>query len=130
MKKLFKSNHPIRRVISFKYAFEGIFHALLNEPNFRIQLLIVAVSTIMGFYLHIETIEWGLLTISLGLLLSAEMINTVVEEVLDHFFRERDPVVKIVKDLSAGFVLVASFITLIILGLVFGPRLSQIQIIY
>ena len=123
MKKLLNSHHPIRQALSFKYAFEGIFHALINEPNFRVQLVIAAVSTFMGFYLKIHTMEWGLLVISLGFLIAAEMINTVVEEILDHFFKERDPVVKIIKDLAAGFVLVISGITLVILGLVFGPYL-------
>jgi diacylglycerol kinase len=130
MKKLFNSHHPVRRIKSFRYAFEGVFHALINEPNFRIQLLIVLVSVFMGSYLRINNVEWGLLAISLGLLLAAEMINTVVEEILDHFFKEKNPVVKIVKDLAAGYVLVTSAITLAILILVFGPRLSQIQIVH
>lgn len=118
-----QSKHPIRRVKSFQYAFEGVFHALVNEPNFRIQIIIALVSIGAGLYFKITNIEWGLLAISIGLLLAAEMINTVVEEIMDHFVHEEHPIVKIVKDLSAGFVLITSFITLVILFLIFGHKI-------
>lgn len=116
---LLKSRHPIRRVDSFKYAFKGVFHALSNEPNFRIQILIVLVTVILGAYFGINTTEWGLLIIAAGLLLSAEMINTVVEEIMDYLIPEESPVVAIIKDLSAGFVLTMAFTNLVILFLVF-----------
>jgi len=122
MLKIFKSHHPARHAKSFKYAFEGIFHALINEPNFRIQLIIVTLAIIFGKKFGISNTEWGLLTISLGSLLSAEMVNTVIEEVLDYFYKDDNGAVKVVKDLSAGFVLVTSITALIILILIFGKR--------
>ena len=126
MLKIFKSHHPVRHAKSFKYAFEGIFHALINEPNFRVQLVIVTLAIIFGKKFGISNTEWGLLAISLGSLLSAEMVNTVVEEVLDNFYdreQESNIAVKVVKDLSAGFVLITSITALIILVLVFGKRI-------
>ena len=125
MLKIFKSHHPVRHAKSFKYAFEGIFHALINEPNFRVQLIIVTLAIIFGKKFGISNTEWGLLAISLGSLLSAEMVNTVVEEVLDHFYlkEEENIAVKVVKDLSAGFVLITSITVLIILILVFGNKI-------
>lgn len=123
MLKIFKSHHPTRHAKSFKYAFEGIFHALINEPNFRVQLVIVTLAIIFGKKFGISNTEWGLLTISLGSLLSAEMVNTVVEEVLDHFYKDENGAVKVIKDLAAGFVLVTSITALIILVLIFGKRI-------
>ena len=125
MLKIFESHHPIRHAKSFKFAFEGIFHALINEPNFRVQIVIVTLAIIFGKKFGISNTEWGLLAISLGSLLSAEMVNTVVEEVLDHFYlkEEENIAVKVIKDLSAGFVLITSVTTLIILILVFGNKI-------
>lgn len=127
MLKIFKSHHPIRHAKSFKYAFEGIFHALINEPNFRVQLIIVTLAIVFGKKFGISNTEWGLLAISLGSLLSAEIVNTVVEEVLDHFYprEEENLAVKVIKDLSAGFVLITSVTTLIILILVFGEEFNS-----
>lgn len=123
-KSIWKSNHPIRRLYSFRYAFEGLFHALLNEANFRIQVVIAIVSITAGIYLKISTTEWAVLTLSMGFLLFAEMVNTVVEEFIDHIIKEESQVAKIIKDLGAGFVLVAAVTTLIILFLVFGKHLG------
>jgi len=117
---IIKSNHPLRRARSFKYAFEGVWHALLNEPNFRIQIVIVIVATVLGFYFGIDTTQWGLLILSMGLLLFAELVNTVVEEFLDYLIPKKDNGAKIIKDLSAGFVLIMAFTCLAILILVFG----------
>lgn len=121
----FKNNHPLRRGKSFQYAFEGIFHALFNEPNFRIQVVITAITIVLGIYYKISSFEWALLAVSMGFLLSAEMVNTVIEEISDHFVKEENPTVKIVKDLGSGFVLVAAISTLIVLYLTFGWRIIQ-----
>lgn len=122
--EIWKSNHPIRRLHSFKYAFEGLFHALLNEANFRIQVLITVISIIAGIYYKITTTEWAVLTLTMGFLLFAEMVNTVIEEFIDHIIKEESQVAKIIKDLGAGFVLVAAFTTVIILFLVFSKHLG------
>jgi undecaprenol kinase len=120
IREIFKSHHPRRSAKSFKYAFKGVFHALLNEPNFRIQVLIVAATLALGLFFKITTIEWGLLIITGGLLLSAEMLNTVVEEFLDFIMPDQNDSVAVIKDLAAGFVLVMAFTSLSILLLVFG----------
>ena len=104
MKNIFKSHHPRRHAKSFKYAFEGLIHTLLNEPNFRAQIVIVIAVIYFGFKYDISKIEWGLLTISMGLILSAEMINTVVENFIDILVKRNDKGAKIIKDVSAGFV--------------------------
>jgi diacylglycerol kinase len=124
MRHFLKSHHPVRHAKSFKYAFEGILHALVHEPNFRVQLVIVAVSTWLGFYFKISNIEWGLLIISMGLLLAAEMLNTVVEEFMDHLIKDYSQGVKIIKDCAAGFVLITALTTLAILVLIFGHRVD------
>jgi len=121
-----KTHSPIRRVRSFKYAFKGIFHALLNEPNFRIQIIIALYTVFMGIYFKITNVEWGLLILSMGFLLSAEMVNTVVEAVIDHLIQEDHEGARIIKDLAAGFVLVTAITVSCMLILIFGPHILPI----
>lgn len=121
MLNIFKSHHPVRHAKSFKYAFEGIFHALINEPNFRIQVIVVSIATAGGIVFKIANVEWAILTISMGLLLAAEMINTVVEEVVDAYVKDYQEVAKIVKDLAAGFVLITAIVAALVLFFVFSP---------
>lgn len=125
MVSFFKNKHPIRRGNSFKYAFEGLFHALINEPNFRIQVIITIFAVILGYLFSISTTQWAVLTVSMGILLSAEMVNTVIEEIIDNFVQEHNPTAKIIKDLGSGFVLVSAISTLIVLCLIFWEPISQ-----
>ncbi|MFC1755921.1 diacylglycerol kinase family protein [Patescibacteria group bacterium] len=125
MKKILKSHHPKRHAKSFKFAFDGLLHTLLNEPNFRVQLVIAAAVVYFGFKFSISYIEWGLLTISLGLLLSAEMINTVVENFIDELIKIESERAKIIKDVSAGFVLISAIIAFILILLIFWEHVFQ-----
>lgn len=123
MKTLLKSHHPVRHIKSFHFAFKGITHTIVNEPNFRIQIAITLSAFIAGLHYKITNIEWGLLIISMGMLLSAELTNTVVEEVTDNFVKEFHEGARIIKDVSAGFVLITALTALAILFLVFCPKL-------
>lgn len=120
MLKTFKPNHPVRQFKSFKYATEGLIHAVLSEPNFRIQLVIVALSTYLGKRYEISRSEWSTLSICLGMLLIVELINTVIEEIMDQLIPGKDNGVKIIKDLSAAAVLITSLVALTNLVLIFG----------
>jgi diacylglycerol kinase len=126
--RLFKQHHPKRHARSFKYAFSGLFHTLLNEPNFRIQLIIVAAFIYLGFKYQISNLEWAIMTISMGLLLSAEMVNTVVENFLDAFVTDENDGVRIVKDISAGFVLITAITALIVFILIFADNFGYLSV--
>src|SRR3989338_5939080 len=104
------------RVLSFKYAFEGIWIALKEEPNFKLHLLAAFVVFILGLYLGISNLDWILLTITIGLVVSLELTNTAIEELVDSFTDEVHPAAKKAKDVAAGAVLVSS-ITAFIIGL-------------
>ena len=116
-----KSHHPLRHARSFKYAFQGIFKALVEEPNFRVQVIILVISVMLGAHFNITNTEWSLLILSMGLLLMAEVLNTVVEDTIDFFIKDFDEGVKVIKDLSAGFVLITAVTSLVILILIFWP---------
>lgn len=124
MKNFIKSHHPARHAKSFQYAFEGIFHALVNEPNFRVQLAITSVVIALGFHYKITTIEWSVIVLLSGSLLSAELVNTVVEEFVDNLIKEYHQGAKVIKDVSAAFVLINAVTALIILMIIFGPRFA------
>lgn len=114
MHQLLKSHHPVRHAKSFKYAFEGVLHALLNEPNFRVELVISLFFVSVGIVEHFSLTHWAIQVLAIGLLLCAEIINTVIEEFVDLLVREYHPGVKVIKDMSAAFVLTASITALLV----------------
>jgi diacylglycerol kinase len=117
---LLKSHHPIKHLKSFKFAFEGVLHALIHEANFRLQILITAVAVGLGFYFQISSSEWSVLILGFASLLSAEVLNNSIENFIDYLIPKKSNVVKIVKDLSAGFVLINALACLAILVVIFG----------
>lgn len=126
MKSLLQSHHPRKHARSFKFAFEGIFHALLNEPNFRVHIVATIAVICLGYLFHISNVEWAIIAIISAMVLTAEMMNTVVEQVIDYLFKEQHPVAKITKDLAAGYVLISAVAAVVIFGLLFGHRLRGV----
>lgn len=123
---LVKSHHPIKHLKSFKYAFEGVLHALIHEANFRLQILITAISVGLGFYFQISSSEWSVLILGFASLLSAEVLNTSIENFINFVIPKKSNVVKIVKDLSAGFVLINAIACLTILVVIFWKYLIKL----
>jgi diacylglycerol kinase len=117
---IFKSHHPIKHLKSFKYAFSGILHSLIHEANFRVQILISIMAAIAGFYFGINSTEWSVLIIAFASLLSAEVLNTSIENFIDFLIPKKSDVAKVVKDLAAGFVLINAIACLLILFIIFG----------
>ena len=117
---IFKSHHPIKHLKSFKYAFSGILHSLIHEANFRVQILISIMAAIAGFYFGINSTEWSVLIIAFASLLSAEVLNTSIENFIDFLIPKKSGVAKVVKDLAAGFVLINAIDCLLILFIIFG----------
>jgi len=125
MNRVIASHHPRRRLNSLKHASRGICHAVANEANFRIQLAVVLVSVIAGLVYKINLMEWLALTVVCGMLLSAELINTAIEEFIDHLIHEHHEGVRIIKDLTAGYVLTTAICAGVVFLIVFVPKIFQ-----
>lgn len=114
----------MRRLIrSFGYAFAGIGHGLQTQTNLRIHLLAAICVVAAGLLLQISAIEWGVLVVTIMIVMSAELFNTAIEAVIDRAGNEHHPLAKIAKDTAAGAVLVGAIGSVIIGLLIFGPRL-------
>ena len=111
---------------SFAYAWQGLKYAFLTQNNFRIHLAAACVATIMGFLCQISQTEWFVILICMALVISGELFNTALEKFCDLAYPERQPVIKIVKDLSAGAVLISALISLVVGSIIFIPKIILI----
>lgn len=112
-----------KRILSFKYAFNGIWSAFKEEPNLKIHFLIAILVLIAGWYFQITDGEWTVLVISIGLVISVELTNTAIEAVVDSFTSQDHPGARLAKDISAGAVLVISLMALSVGVFVFLPHI-------
>jgi diacylglycerol kinase (ATP) len=114
------------RIKSFVPAFKGLFWLFKNEGNAQFHLIAVAVVVCAGFYFNVNTTEWIFLCLAIGLVLTAEALNTAIEKLVDLLHPERNQQAGLVKDLAAAGVLIASIISVIIAALVFVPKVFNI----
>lgn len=112
------------RVKSFQVAGSGLKHAVFTQVNFQIQLCVALIVLLVAAALKFSRIEWLILIITIGIVLLAELLNTVVEVVVDLAVQEKLlPEAKIAKDVSAAAVLLVSLISVIVGLILFLPHL-------
>jgi diacylglycerol kinase len=108
---------------SFVFAFRGIRASLKEQRNLKVQILVAVLTVGAGFYFKIASWEWCVVLITIGLVISLEMINTSIELLVDLVTRERKPQAGRIKDVAAGAVLVVSIIAIIVGLIVFRKYL-------
>ena len=107
----------------FRFAAEGIAYVFRTQRNARVHLVITGFVILGAFYLRVSATEWAVLLATVGLVLSAEIFNTVVELAVDLLVQRHDPRAKVAKDAGAGAVLIAAICAVGVGVAVFGPRL-------
>lgn len=118
-----KDFDPKRLPRSFRYAARGIWHVIRSEQNLRIHVAATALVILAGLILGISGAEFAIILLAIGLVLTAEVINTVVEDFLDIIHPEHHEKVRRIKDALAGAVLLAALVAAGVGALVLGPRL-------
>jgi diacylglycerol kinase len=108
---------------SFLYAGEGVAHVLRTQRNARVHLLAAMLVAAAGLALRVTAVEWAILALAVGLVLTAEMFNSVTEASVDLVVQEYHPLAKVAKDAGAGAVLVAAVAAIGVAAAIFGPRL-------
>jgi diacylglycerol kinase (ATP) len=114
-----------KRLKSFDYAFKGMVHAMRTQHNIWIHLLITGLLIFLGFYYNLNSIEWSLILISIGMVLGMEIINSAIEGLTDMVSPEYDHFAGKVKDMAAGGVLFAALTAAIVGVIVFYPHFSS-----
>jgi len=110
----------------FSYAIQGVLYSIVDGTNMKIHLLAAICAIGMGIIADLSRLAWGLLSITIFMVLAAETINTAIERAIDLFSTERHPLAKIAKDLAAGAVLLTAVNAVIIAFILFGPYLVSL----
>ena len=108
---------------SFSFAGQGVWHVIRTQRNMRVHLLAAVAAIAAGLALRIDATDWACILTVIGLVLTAETLNTVVEAVVDLYTDEYHPLAKAAKDMAAGAVLISSAAAVGVGIAVFLPRL-------
>lgn len=99
---------------SFIYALSGLRTVAREERNFKIEIFAGLAALIVGWYFNVSIVVWAFVVIVIGLVMSAEIVNTVVEDLCDKVQPNIDPDIKKIKDMMAAYVLVVVCVAAVI----------------
>ena len=108
---------------TFKYALRGIAKAFATQRNMRIHGVVLALVVIAGIYFRLSNLEWIAIILCSGIVLATEIVNTAIEEIVNFISPEKNEKAGLIKDLSAGAVLVAALTAVIVGLIIFLPRI-------
>lgn len=111
------------RLKSIRIALEGIKYVLITQQNARIHVVITLAVILFALILRINRLELISLMLVIGLVWTAEIFNTAMEVMVDMVSPENSQGAKIIKDISAGAVLISAIISILIGIIVFGPKI-------
>jgi diacylglycerol kinase (ATP) len=112
---------PSQRVKSMGYAIAGIVSLIKTQPNAQLHCLALVIVVTAGWLTGVTNSEWLAIVVVIGMVLSFEALNSALEVLCDKVEPNDDPQIKVVKDIAAGGVLLASITAAIVGGLVFFP---------
>lgn len=115
----------LRKIIDldkFKVAFNGLKIVYQRESSFRYQIYILIMTIVLGVIVRLSIIEWVVIAGVSATVLTFEIINTSIEKIVDVLYPDYHENAKVIKDISAGAVLIAAIGALIVGLFIFIPR--------
>lgn len=111
---------------SFRHAIRGLRLVVSRERNAKIHVCAAVLALGAAFILHIGWLELALVIAMIALVFFAEIVNTAIEKTLDTMATENHQVVKVVKDMTAGGVLVTAIAAIFVAGCIYIPAIMRL----
>ncbi|MGB3494612.1 MAG: diacylglycerol kinase family protein [Elainellaceae cyanobacterium] len=112
--------------VSFKYAGAGLTYAFRTQRNFRIHVVLGSVAIALSLYFQLSSTEIAIMGLTVGGVLTMELINTALESVVDLTVQQTyHELAKIAKDCAAGAVLISAVVSILVAGVLLVPPLLE-----
>jgi len=108
-----------KQLRSFGYAFEGLWGAIRTESHLRFHLVAALYVCIFALLGEFSASQWGVLILTICAVISAELVNTALEDLCDLYSTEKNPRIKRIKDIAACAVLIFAIGAVIVAILLF-----------
>lgn len=110
------------RFKSLGFAFKGAIKLITTEHSVMVQCTLAVLLIIAGFYFEISHEEWLIQTLTIGLVLGIEGLNTAVEKVADFIHPEYHERIGFIKDIAAGAVFFAALTAIAVGCIIYIPK--------
>jgi diacylglycerol kinase len=109
-----------------KHAWHGVMHVVNHEKNARVHLGFAVLALITGLLLNVSKAELAAVFFVVIIVFLAEIFNTAIERILDLVEPRQNERVKLIKDMSAGGVLVAAVGAVMMGAAIFVPAIVRL----
>ncbi|NIM05201.1 MAG: phosphatase PAP2 family protein [Armatimonadetes bacterium] len=111
---------------SFRFAMQGLVHALGSHPHMRHLLIISALLLLLSQLLGVGTVGLMTLVFGIGIVMIVELVNVSLEATVDLACDSYHPLAKVAKDVAGAAVMIAITLLVFICALVFleSPRVT------
>jgi diacylglycerol kinase (ATP) len=113
------NDHPSFRK-SFLFAIQGFRTAVRTERNIKVMIGGGIGAIVAGFLVGLDLLSWAIVLVCCGVVISAELLNTAVETVVDLVSPEFHPLAGRAKDIAAAAVWILSVLVAVVGIIVFA----------
>lgn len=106
---------------AFTHAGNGINLAFRTERNLQVQTIIFVLALVLAFIIKLSFLEMAIIILVATMIITLEMVNTAVEHFADIVEPQYSGTIKLIKDITAGAVMLASLSSIVIGLLIFLP---------
>lgn len=111
---------------SFFYAISGILYAFRTQRNIKIHFIIALLVIMLSYLLKPSVVELLAVSITIALVLVAEMVNTAIETVVDMYTKEYHPLAAVAKNVAAGAVLISAINAIVVGYLIYYKKIVML----
>lgn len=110
--------------LKFRNAFRGLRVGIWGQSSFYAHFVITGLVFLVASVVRVNSIEWCILLLCIGLVLTAELVNSSIECLAKAITDEQDDHIRDALDIASGAVLMAALFAAVvgvtILGFRFG----------
>ena len=117
---------PLRKWLkSANFAIEGILQGAKTQRHLRYHFFTAAFILVLSYVLGITRMEFIMVSLAVILVISAEMLNSAVEAVVDILSPQYSEKARTAKDIAAGAVLITAFGAAVLGYIIIFPYLKS-----
>ncbi len=124
-------NSKQKKKIGFKkflYALRGFYTALKEEISLVIHVIISVLVIGVGVFLYkqMTSLDWCIIVILISVIISSELVNTAIENIVDTSKFEYNYNIQKIKDIAAASTLILTISSIIVGLIIFIPKIIQL----
>ena len=97
-----------------------------NTAQYKIHFITALLAIVLSYLLRLSVVELLAVSITIALVLAAEMVNTAIETVVDMYTKEYHPLAEAAKNVAAGAVLISAINAIVVGYLIYYKKIVML----